>query len=121
VDPSQGYVISKLWCSTYEKLGNEDCEYYNPATCFNITTETINGVKFESWTELETSTESIASISVMLMDVKLYTNKNSYGLSFKFQDSSNKIATVTAWTSSSLEPVIVGTKLADAEESSSNK
>jgi glucose-1-phosphate cytidylyltransferase len=30
------------------------------------------------------------------MDVKLYTNKNSCSLSFRFQDSSNKIATVTA-------------------------
>jgi hypothetical protein len=37
LDPSQGYVISKVWCSTYEKLGNEDCAYYNPATCVNIT------------------------------------------------------------------------------------
>jgi len=117
LDPSQGYVITKVWCSTYEKLGNEDCAHYNPATCVNITTKTINGIKFESWTELETSTESIASIAVMLMDVKLYTNKNSSSLSFKFQDSSNKIASVSAWTSSSLEPVIVGTKLADAEES----
>jgi hypothetical protein len=117
LDPSQGYVISKLWCSTYEKLGNKDCEYYNTATCVNITTKTINGVKFESWTELEASTESMASISVMLMDVKLYTNKNSCSLSFKFQDSSNKIATATAWTSSSLEPAIVGIKLAEAEKS----
>jgi hypothetical protein len=117
LDPSQGYVISKVWCSTYEKSGNEDCTHYNPATCVNITTKTINGIKFESWTELERSTESIASIAVMLMDVKLYTNKNSSSLSFKFQDSSNKIASVSAWTSSSLEPVIVGTKLADAEES----
>jgi len=74
LDSSQGYVISKLWCSTYEKLGNEDCEYYNTATCVN-------------------------------------------SLSFKFQDSSNKIATATAWTSSSLEPAIVGIKLAEAEKS----
>jgi len=37
LDPSQGNVISKLWCSTYEKLANEESEYYNTATCVNIT------------------------------------------------------------------------------------
>jgi hypothetical protein len=118
VEPSQGYVLSKIWCSSYEQVTQHECKHYDMASCLNITTKTIIGVKFESWAELEAATESVGSISVMLMDVKLYqsSNKLSSSISFKFQDLNNKIATATAWSSSALEPVSIGIKLADAEE-----
>jgi hypothetical protein len=118
IEPSQGFVLSKIWCSNYEQISQHECKHYDMASCVNITIKTIIGVKFESWSELEAATETVGSISVMLMDVKLYKSANniSSSLSFKFQDLSNKIATATAWSSSALEPFSIGIKIADAEE-----